>query len=56
MVITLVTLLGALPLGIAEVGGLLVSQILNFHATPVVHQYIDRFVRKLRPNRVEIEH
>jgi multidrug efflux pump subunit AcrB len=68
MMTTLAALLGALPLafgsgagselrlplGIAMVGGLLVSQILTLYTTPVVYLYMDRFVRKLRPNRFEI--
>jgi hydrophobe/amphiphile efflux-1 (HAE1) family protein len=69
MMTTLAALLGALPLalgtgagselrlplGIAMVGGLLVSQILTLYTTPVVYLYMDRFVRKLRPNRFETE-
>ena len=44
-----------LPLGIAMVGGLLVSQILTLFTTPVVYLYMDRFVRRLRPKRIEID-
>ncbi|RJF79257.1 multidrug efflux RND transporter permease subunit [Azospirillum cavernae] len=65
MMTTMAALLGALPLalehgtgselrrplGIAIVGGLLVSQVLTLYTTPVVYLYMDRLGRLLRPRR-----
>ncbi|SEO38165.1 multidrug efflux pump [Methylobacterium sp. ap11] len=65
MMTTLAALLGALPLifdggegselrrplGIAIVGGLIVSQILTLYTTPVVYLYLDRFRLWVRRRR-----
>jgi multidrug efflux pump len=37
------------PLGIAVIGGLLVSQILTLYTTPSVYLYLDRFRRRRGP-------
>jgi multidrug efflux pump subunit AcrB len=36
------------PLGIAIVGGLIVSQLLTLFTTPVVYLYLDRFQSRIR--------
>ena len=40
------------PLGIAIVGGLILSQLLTLFTTPVVYLYMDRLQTWLRPSRV----
>ena len=39
------------PLGIAIVGGLIVSQMLTLFTTPVIYLYLDRFQLRLRSRR-----
>ena len=39
------------PLGVAMVGGLLLSQALTLFTTPVIYLYMDRLGRWLRPRR-----
>jgi multidrug efflux pump len=41
------------PLGIAIVGGLILSQLLTLYTTPVVYLYLDRFGLWLRDRRVQ---
>jgi multidrug efflux pump len=39
------------PLGIAMVGGLLLSQLLTLYTTPVIYIWFDRLSKRFRPSR-----
>jgi multidrug efflux pump len=70
MMTTMAALLGALPLafgtgvgaelrvplGVAIVGGLLVSQVLTLYATPVIYVWFDRATRALGKLRAPVAH
>jgi HAE1 family hydrophobic/amphiphilic exporter-1 len=43
------------PLGLAVVGGLVVSQMLTLYITPVIYIYMDRFTSRLRRKRAATE-
>jgi multidrug efflux pump len=40
------------PLGIAMVGGLLVSQVLTLYTTPLIYIYFDRLAQRWMPNKL----
>jgi len=42
------------PLGIAIVGGLILSQVLTLYTTPVIYIYVDRFSRWCRQLRSRV--
>jgi multidrug efflux pump len=44
------------PLGIAMVGGLLLSQILTLYTTPVIYIFFDGIATRLSRKKAEIQH
>jgi multidrug efflux pump len=43
------------PLGIAMIGGLLLSQVLTLYTTPVIYIFFDRFTKRRPPAPQESE-